>query len=87
MNQVKNVLGLGAKLGLVVVAIVFMSLPALSMAASYGYVNSLGNVSMVVADNPMIAIATAPNIATHSGVILLNTQVNSDLLNDRVIGL
>jgi len=82
-----NVSSLDTEISLVIAVVAFMSIPALSMAANYGFVNNLGNVSMVSANDALTAIAIAPNISTHSGVILLTTQMSSDLLNDRVMGL
>lgn len=43
-------------------------------AATYAYVNQAMEVRTVVADNWMTAIATAPNIDAHSGVLLLTSQ-------------
>ncbi len=59
--------------------------PAFASAATYAYVNSSGEVQPVVAANWQAAIATAPNIATHSGVILID-GTDSTLLDDSVNG-
>jgi hypothetical protein len=42
---------------------------------------------MVVADAPLVAIATAPNIHVHSGVIQLMTQTDYELVGDQVTGI
>jgi hypothetical protein len=46
-------------------------IPVASHAAIYEYVNTNGNVAMVMATTPSQAIATAPNIAPTSGVLLM----------------
>ena len=56
-----------------------MVLPAIAQAQTttattthtYAYVNQAQEVSMVMAANWMDAIATAPNIDAHSGVLLI----------------
>lgn len=65
-----------------IVATVVMGLPGLSLAAIFAYVNSAGNVSTVSAETPYIALATAPNIHVHSGVMLLtaNVDVNASII-------
>lgn len=75
---------LGGTLGLA--SVIAMSVPALAFAADYGYVNSMGEVNMVQASSPMEAIRIAPGIGIHSGVILLDSQSDTDLLNDSVAG-
>ena len=69
-----------------VVAFALAAIPAFSQAASYAYVNQSGEVNMVVANDWMTAIATAPNRALRSGVILLNSQSDTDLIGDNVSG-
>jgi hypothetical protein len=61
-------------------------LPGLAGAADYAYVNNDGEVQMVVASTWQTAIATAPNIALHSGVILIDGSADEDLLDDSVSG-
>lgn len=67
-------------------ALALIAFPALSQAATYAYVNQSGEVSMVVANDPMTAIAIAPNRAVHSGVMLL-TQPDMNLVGDNVSGI
>jgi hypothetical protein len=69
-----------------VAALALIAVPAFSQAATYAYVNQNGDVSSVVANDPMTAIAIAPNRALHSGVILLDSQADTDLLSDDVSG-
>lgn len=75
---------LGSTLG--VASLLAMSAPALALAADYGYVNMAGEVNMVQASSPMEAINIAPNIGVHSGVILLDSQSDIELLDDSVAG-
>lgn len=70
-----------------VAVIITISLPVLSYAASYAYVHNSGEVRMVTADNYMQAIATAPNIAEHSGVLLLDSSDDNSIVGDQVSGL
>jgi hypothetical protein len=60
--------------------------PAFASAASYAYVNSSGNVSMVQADTATLAMRNAPNISVHSGVMLLSSLTDS-LIGDQVAGM
>lgn len=53
-------------------------LPASAAAATYAYVDVAGTVRSVTADNWQTAIATAPNIHVHSGVMILDSA--NDLL-------
>jgi len=55
---------------LIVLGVVFFS--SATFAATYLYVNTSGNLQGIEANNPTEAIATASNIATHSGVLLVN---------------
>lgn len=67
-------------------AFAVMAAPALTHAASYAYVHQTGNVSIVIADTWMAAIATAPGIAIHSGVLLLDSLDDSAVVGDNVNG-
>ena len=70
-----------------VAVIITISLPVLSYAASYAYVHNSGEVRMVTADNYMQAIATAPNIAERSGVLLLDSSNDNSVVGDQVSGI
>ncbi len=67
-----------------VTSVVTMALPALAMAASYAYVNQSGDVNMVTANDWMTAIATAPNIDAHSGVLLINDSADQALVGSSI---
>ncbi len=58
--------------GVAIASVLAFALPAFAQAATYAYVNQQGNVATFVAATPWIALATAPNMATHSGVILVS---------------
>ncbi len=64
----------------VLAAMLLLSLPTLSHAATYMYVNNMNSLQTIEADNSTIAMLRAPNIALHSGVILLSSpyQVGMD---------
>lgn len=66
--------------GIAASSMLAMALPGLAHAATYAYVNQSQEVSTVTADDWMSAIATAPNIDVHSGVLLLTSQ------NSNVVG-
>lgn len=61
-----------------------VAVPALSLAATYAYVNQEGEVRTVVADTPQLAITTAPNIHQNSGVLLLDSQEDNAIVGDEV---
>ena len=44
---------------------------SVASAATYLYVNTSGNVQSIEANNPTQAMAVAPNLAVHSGVMLV----------------
>ncbi|MDB5266073.1 MAG: hypothetical protein JWM39_786 [Parcubacteria group bacterium] len=48
--------------------------PAVSFADTFAYVNTSGDVQTMDATTANQAILTAPNIATHSGVMDLNVS-------------
>lgn len=66
------------------VGVFTMALPGIASAATYAYVNTLGEVSTVTANTWQTAMATAPNIHTHSGVMLLDTQADFDIVGDSI---
>lgn len=65
-------------------ALFAVAAPAFSYAANYAYVNAQGEVRMVTAPDPMTAINTAPNIHMRSGVMLLDSQADEEVVGDRV---
>jgi hypothetical protein len=74
------------KTGVLAAAIVGMSAPALTFAAEFAYVNSMGEVRTVTAADAMSAIRSAPGIGVHSGVLLLDSQADQDVVGDNVSG-
>lgn len=62
----------------------FVAVPGLSLAATYAYVNTAGEVMTTEAATPNAAIATAPGIHVHSGVILVNGADDAALIGDDV---
>jgi len=67
-------------------ALAAAALPAASFAQMYAYVNMSGEVMSIDSATPETAIATAPGIATHSGVIRLDDTSDTELLGDDVSG-
>lgn len=57
-----------------------IAVPGVSLAATYAYVNTAGEVMTMEASNPSTAISTAPGIHPRSGVMLIETT------NDSVVG-
>jgi hypothetical protein len=60
--------------------------PALASAATYAYVDTAGEVKTVTAADWMTAIAIAPSIHIHSGVMLLTTAADYLVVGDQVVG-
>ncbi|KND47396.1 MAG: hypothetical protein AB199_03130 [Parcubacteria bacterium C7867-004] len=59
--------------------------PAVSLAATYAYVNTTGEVRTVEAASANQALSTAPNLGVHSGVMLIE-DVSDPVVGDRVGG-
>jgi hypothetical protein len=69
MKKIKLISGL---FGFVLIfALTFVSFSSVSEAASYGYINTSGNLVYVEANSFTDAFAKSSNIAMHSGVILV----------------
>lgn len=62
-----------------------LALPSASLAATYAYVNTAGEVMTTEAADPNTAIQTAPGISLHSGVMTVGAD-DADVLGDRVGG-
>jgi len=60
--------------------------PAAATAAMYAYVNQDGEVRTVEASDPNTAIRTAPGIHPRSGVMLLDSAADQDVVGDDVSG-
>ncbi|HEY4489162.1 MAG TPA: hypothetical protein VJA87_01635 [Candidatus Paceibacterota bacterium] len=63
-----------------------VAFPAASFAAMYAYVNQDGEVRTVEAANANTSIMTAPAIDEHSGVLLLDSAADEDIVGDSVGG-
>jgi len=61
------------------VALAILAIPAVTFANIYQYIDSGGNVQSIQANSPSEALATAPNLGLHSGVILVTN--NTSLTN------
>lgn len=62
------------------------AVPALSMAATYAYVNTTGEVMTMEAATAAQALLTAPNLHVHSGVMLIDDSADNELKGDQVPG-
>lgn len=62
-----------------------LALPTASLAATYAYVNTAGEVMTIEAATPQAAIQTAPSISVHSGVMTVGAD-DANVLGDRVGG-
>lgn len=88
MNTLLSTISLSTRvavLGLAMLAV--LAVPLFASAATFAYVDQAGAVRMVVADAPLVAIATAPNIHVHSGVIQLMTQTDYNIVGGQVNGI
>ncbi|HEY0010468.1 MAG TPA: hypothetical protein VGB97_00970 [Candidatus Paceibacterota bacterium] len=65
-------------------AFVLVASPA--SAAMYAYVNQAGEVRTVEATDPNTAIRTAPAIHARSGVMLIDSTDDQNLVGDDVAG-
>lgn len=70
-------------LALSIIAFALISIPNYSYAATYAFVNTSDEVSMIVSNTANEAIRDGQNIAAHSGVMLLNSS-NMEIVGDRV---
>ncbi len=59
--------------------------PAVSLAATYAYVNTAGDVQTMEAASANQALTTAPGISMHSGVMLIDSTTDP-VLGDHVGG-
>lgn len=65
---------------------VLVAMTGNAYAATFAYVDAAGDVKSVTADDWKTAIATAPNIHMHSGVMLLATAADYTVVGDSVAG-
>lgn len=71
MNKIKNIT-FGSGLVVVLALAVLVAVPLSTFAATYEYVNTLGNIQIVVAVDSNQALYLPTNIASHSGVMLVS---------------
>ncbi len=62
------------------VVVAVAAVPALSFAATYAYVNHAGEIRTVIANTAEAALATAPGLHIHSGVLLLDSPEDNKIL-------
>ena len=62
--------------GLASSGLLALALPTFAHAATYAYVNTAMEIRTVVANDWQTALATAPGIHLHSGVVLLTSLLN-----------
>lgn len=75
----KKILSIGA-------AAAALALPGISYAADYAYVDQAGNVQTVTADNAMAAMTAAVNIDENSGVMLIDSPTDQEVVDETVSG-
>ena len=82
-----NVYSLNGTITLVITAVLmFAGFATMANAATYAYVDVNGDVKSVTAADWKTAIAVAPNIHKHSGVMLLTTAADYEVVGDSVSG-
>ncbi len=64
----------------------FTAATSFATAATYAYVDAAGDVKSVTANDWSTAIATAPNIHKNSGVMLLSTAADYNVVGDSAPG-
>ncbi|MES2749485.1 MAG: hypothetical protein V4606_03765 [Patescibacteria group bacterium] len=72
-------------IALVVLMFAFVVYAQSTQAATYAYVDAAGDVKSVTANDWQTAIATAPNIHMRSGVMLLESADDYQVVGDKVI--
>ena len=63
-----------------------LAAPALSYAQMYAYVDQAGDVRSVDAATAEAALMTAPQIDENSGVMILDSEADEELVGDDVMG-
>ncbi|MEK7080036.1 MAG: hypothetical protein AAB901_01990 [Patescibacteria group bacterium] len=63
-----------------------VSLPGVTLAATYAYVNTAGEVMTTEAPTASNGLMPAPNIGVHSGVMIVDTADDSAVVGDSVSG-
>jgi hypothetical protein len=83
-NSTKTAIAFAITLTLAIAS--FASFVSAASAASYAYVDATGEVKSVTANDWMSAIATAPNIHINSGVFILKTAADFEVVGNDVPG-
>lgn len=83
INTLNSTQAILVALSLLMVA-TFVTLPAFASAATYAYVDTTGEVKPVVADTWQQAIAKAVGIHIHSGVMILDSSSDFDIVGNDV---
>ena len=84
MTHSIKTIALASVSGLAFLALIALSVPVFATAATYAYVDATGEVRSVTANDWMTAIATAPNIALTSGVYMLNSADDYDIVGEDI---
>lgn len=61
-----------------------VSVPTASYAQMFAYVNRDGEVMTVDRDTPEEALMAAPDIDEHSGVLMINSSADAEIVGDQV---
>lgn len=77
-NKIRVFLGTGVAIA----ALLIIAVPAGASAATYAFVNTNDEVRLVIANDPTTAIATAVNRTLHSGVILLSSPNDYNIVDN-----
>lgn len=62
------------------------TIPAAAFAATFAYVDQAGDVRTVTADNAQAALMTAPSIGVHSGVMIIDSADDANVIGTDVAG-
>lgn len=80
-NKINNA-KLSFVFGLFALMLVVLAAPNFSYAATYAYVDKVGDVKTVLANDPYVAIDTAFNRVFDSGVMLLKTSEDFNIVDN-----
>jgi hypothetical protein len=86
MKNKINYLKASIGLGVFALALIFAGSPSYSYASTYAYVNQTGEVRSVESISPTLAINTAVGRSLHSGVILLTSLVDFEIVGGQLNG-
>ena len=83
-TSARTITRLFAGSALIAFTLVLSGFATSASAATYAYVNTFGEVRSVVANDWMTAILMAPGIHIHSGVLLLKSASDFEIIGDDV---